>query len=201
MIAPALTLALTLAMAAPVQAAIAPSTPQALRAAQQFGACVADTSTAKASETLAQDFRTPAYRRAMDVLVEVNRGCPSFRGYSRMRVSRLLFAGAVAERLIERDGRPVNVALARAAAGPVAASYSPSDAAAMCVVRSVPDDVAKLFATDVATPEEGGAADALKPVFSRCLQDRPVEVNADGLRAMLATAAFRSIHAAMARKS
>lgn len=179
----------------PPRRQLAPSTPEALRAIQQFGACVADASTAKASATLAQDFRTPSYRRAVDQLVEANRLCPSFRGYSRLRASRLLFAGAVAERLIERDGRPLNAELAKAAARPAPSTYSPTDGAAMCVVRSVPDDVAKLFATEVASPAEKAAGDALQPVLARCLPSTSrVSVTIDGLRAMLATAAFRSLN-------
>ncbi|MEG3180568.1 hypothetical protein [Sphingomonas sp. LT1P40] len=174
------------------------STPAGLRAIQQFGACVADASTAKARTTLSGDFRTPAYRRAMDQMVEANRMCPSFRGYNRLRASRLLFAGAVAERLIERDGVPVNRELAKAATKPAASSYSPTDTAAMCVVRSVPDDVAKLFATEIATPAEQSAAAGLQPAMAMCMNSRRVEVTTDGLRAMLATAAFRSIHAASA---
>jgi hypothetical protein len=191
---------LILALAlAPAQAQPAPqrSSPEALRTIQAFGACIADASTAKASATLASDFRTPGYRRAMDQLVETNRLCAGSRGWARMRASRLLLAGAIAERLIERDGTPVNRALAKAATRPVASSYSPTDSAAVCVVRSVPDDVGALFASDVASAEEDAAAKAIAPVMSRCLNN-PVTVTTDGLRAMLATAAFRSIHAATA---
>ena len=179
------------------QPASPPSTPEALRTIQSFGTCIADASTAKAAQTLAGDFRTPAYRRALDQLVESNRLCAASRGWARMRTSRLLLAGAIAERLIERDGKSVNRELAQAAAKPAASSYSPTDTAAMCVVRSVPDDVARLFASNVASPEEKAAADAIQPVMARCLPSTSaVSVTTDGLRAMLATAAFRSIHAA-----
>lgn len=184
-------------MLASVQAqpALPPSSPEALRTIQSFGSCIADASTAKAAQTLAGDFRTPAYRRSIDQLVEANRLCAASRGWSRMRASRLLLAGAIAERLIERDGKPVNVELTKAAAKPAASSYSPTDTAAMCVVRSVPDDVAKLFATEVATDAEKSAADAVQPVMVRCLPSTSsVSITTDGLRAMLATAAFRSIH-------
>lgn len=174
------------------------STPEALETIQRFGACIANASTAKAATTLAGDFRTPAYRRAIDQLVDANRLCPESRGWYRMRASRLLLAGAIAERLIERDGRPLNIELAKAAARPAASTYSPTDSAAMCVVRSVPDDVAKLFASDVASDGEKAAADAVQPVMARCLNNPQVQISIDGLRAMLATAAFRSIHSANA---
>lgn len=189
---------LALALAAQAQPQLPPSTPEGLRAVQAFGQCIADASTAKASTTLSSDFRTPAYRRSMDQLVEANRQCTGSRRWATMRSSRLLLAGAIAERLIERDGKSVNRELARAASGPAASSYSTTDTAAICVVRSVPDEVGKLFSADVATPEEKAAADAIQPVMSRCLSSRQVEVTTDGLRAMLATAAFRSIHAASA---
>lgn len=182
----------------PRAAGLAPSTPEGLRAIQQFGTCVADASTAKASSMLAGDFRSSGYRRTMDQLIEANRNCPSFRGYNRLRASRLLFAGAMAERLVERDGLAVNRELAKAAARPAASTYSPTDSGAMCVVRSVPDDVARLFATDIATDAEKAAANALQPTLAACLKTQRVEVTTDGLRAMLATAAFRSIHAATA---
>lgn len=195
--------ALTLMLASvQAQPASPSSSPEALRTIQSFGSCIADASTAKAAQTLAGDFRTPAYRRGIDQLVEANRLCAASRGWSRMRASRLLLAGAIAERLIERDGKPVNVELTKAAAKPAASSYSPTDTAAMCVVRSVPDDVAKLFATEVATDAEKSAADAVQPVMERCLPSTSsVSITTDGLRAMLATAAFRSIHSARATTS
>ncbi len=193
-------LALTLMLAsAQAQPSLQRSSPEALRTIQSFGTCIADASTAKASATLAGDFRTSAYRRAMDQLVEANRLCAASRGWSRMRASRLLLAGAIAERLIERDGKPVNRELARAATMPAASSYSPTDTAAMCVVRSVPDEVGKLFETQVASDAEATAANAIQPVMARCLpQTLAASMTTDALRAMLATAAFRSIHGATA---
>ncbi len=193
--------ALTLMLAVQGQPAPERSSPAALRTIHSFGTCIADASTAKASAALASDFRTPAYRRSIDQLVEANRLCAASRGWSRMRASRLLLAGAIAERLIERDGKAVNRELAKAATKPAASSYSPTDSAAICVVRSVPDEVGKLFASEIATPGEVAAAAALTPVMSRCLNNRPVEVSTDGLRAMLATAAFRSIYAATGGKT
>ncbi|MCW3836819.1 hypothetical protein ACFQ1E_11920 [Sphingomonas canadensis] len=161
---------------------------------QRFGACVADVSTERASRTLASDFSTAAYRRSMDQLIDANRGCAKGRGWAKMRSSRLLLAGAIAERLIERDPAPVNVRLARAAALPAAATYSPTDGGAMCVVRSAPDEVGKLFATEIGSAEEVAASVFLEGLFSRCMGGRPVEATPSALRAMLATAAFRSVN-------
>ncbi|QPQ55508.1 hypothetical protein IC614_02580 [Allosphingosinicella flava] len=158
-----------------------------------FGACVADRSADLAARTLNSDFTSATYRNTMKRLSESNRGC--FKK-GRMRASGLLFAGAIAERLIEQDGTPVNVQLARAAVGQAPATYSPSDKVAMCVVRSAPDQVGALFMTNVATAEEGAAASGLASVMTLCAQGGPaVQTTPEGLRAMLATAAFRSIAA------
>lgn len=167
--------------------------PADLATVQQFGACIADASPDKAIRTLAGDFRSQAYRRGLDQLVDMNRNCPTARGWRRMRASRLLLAGAIAERLVERGAAPVNSQLAKAAMKPAAPSWSPTDGGAMCVVRSAPDEVGRLFATEAGSAPERAAAAPLKALFSRCMGGRPVEASDAGLRAMLATAAFRSV--------
>ena len=170
----------------------APATPEALIAAHDFGACVADASAVAAAGVLNRDFTTRAYQQGLRRLTSSNRDCFQRRG--SMRAGPLPIAGAIAERLIERRSEPVNVQLARAALRPATRGYSPTDRAAICVVRSVPDDVARMFATDVAGEAEASVAESLKPVLAACLGSRQqIEVTPAGLRAILATAAFREI--------
>ena len=169
-----------------------PSPPEARRAAQDFGRCIADRSPELAAEMLTIDFTTRAYRSRLDRLLRSNATCLRPRG--RMRTSRLLVAGAIAETLVERDGDPVNVRLARAATRAAIPARSPSDRVAICTVRSAPDEVGALFATEVASEAETAAARALEPVATLCSASGPVlETTPAGLRAMLATAAFRSV--------
>lgn len=168
------------------------SSPSARRQVQQFGACVADNSPEKSSRTLAMDFRSSTYRSALNNLARANEGCFGYRG--AMRASRLLFAGAIAERLVARDATPLNARLVRAAARPAPPARSPSDAVAMCVVRSAPDETARLFASAVASEAETQAAKALDVALRLCSQgQRPLVTIVEGLRAMLATAAFRNV--------
>ncbi len=169
-----------------------PSTPEARIEVARYGACIADASASKAAATLNQDFRTVAYRNALRQLYERNRDCFQRRG--RMRSSPLLVAGAIAERLLIRGGEPLGKRLALAAARPAVATYAPSDAAAVCVVRSDPDGVAKLFASALASQDEAVALTALRPLAGRCA-GRAMEISDEGLRAILATAAFRSVAA------
>lgn len=170
-----------------------PNAPAAREKIASYGRCVVAASPEKASSLLAMDFTSTKYRTGLRALSDNNRDCFGRRG--RMRASRLLFAASVAEALLARDSTPLNVRLARAASGPAAPTYGPSDAVAMCTVRSAPDEVAALFATAVASDGEAKAANAVAPVFGRCSQGGlPVSTTVEGMRAMLATAAFRSIN-------
>lgn len=170
-----------------------PPSSEARRAMQGFGACVADRSPDLAANTLRRDFTTQTYRSNLSRLGRMNGGC--LRGASRMAGAGVLFAGALAEGLLKRDSEPLNVRLARAAQQPATPAHSPSDAVAICVVRSLPDETARLFATEAAGDEEAAAALALAPAVSACAQPgRQVRASDAGLRAILATAAYRSIH-------
>lgn len=177
----------------------AKSSPAALGAVHRFGACIAKASSEKAGRTLAGDFRTTSYRRGVDQLVEANRGCPETRGWQRMQTARLLLTGSIAEHLIERNAQPVNIQLARAALKPAPAAFSPTDAGAICAVRSLPDDVGRLFATDAGSKAEAEAARPLADIYQRCMGGQQVQINVAGLRAILSTAAYRSIQASAAQ--
>ena len=161
-----------------------------------FGRCVARYSEAMAAETLAMDFTTRAYQSRLRQMADNNRDS-CFRRRGRMRSDSLLLAGGIAEGLLARDSTPLNARLARAALGPAPATFSPSDAIAVCVIRSVPDDVARLFETDVASEAEAEALAAIAPIVAACNRTgRPFAATHPGLRAILATAAFRSVDGA-----
>ena len=163
-----------------------------------FADCVAKASADKTSELLQRDFRSASYRSGLTALSRNNEGCARQAGLNgKMRMADLAFAGALAEAMIERQGKPVNALLARAAAAPAAPTYSFTDTVAMCVVRSAPDQVAALFASDVASDTESAAITALSQPAALCARaaeaKKPLSISPAGLRAMLATAAFRSI--------
>lgn len=167
-------------------------------AVHAFGRCVARNSARMAAETLAMDFTTRSYRSRLREMADNNReSC--FRRRGRMRTDNLLFAGGIAEGLLAEDSTPLNARLAHAALGPATPSFSPSDAIAVCVVRSVPDEVARLFATEVASEAEVEALVAIAPIAAACNRTgRPFSASHPGLRAILATAAFRSVRSAAA---
>ena len=91
----------------------------------------------------------------------------------------------------------MSVERSQAATVPATPSFSFTDRVAICVVRSVPGDVATLFATELNSSEESAALQSLATPMGLCAQaaqaKKPLSINPAGLRAMLATAAFRSV--------
>ena len=191
---------LTLSLLAAAQAAApAPATadPAARSVMARYASCVADASPDKVSDVLTRDFRTTEYRSGLRNLSDANRGCATKAGMrgDTLRMGNLPFAAALAEVMIERDTSPLNVRLAKAATGKVAATFAPSDKVAMCVARSTPDEVATLFATEAGSDGETQAAAALQPAVKACGPDVAIETAPLGLRSILATASFRLLAA------
>jgi hypothetical protein len=166
-------------------------------ALERWAGCIARRSPGEARRILTMDFTTPTYTRAQKMLAQDSGGC--IRDNSSLRGDGLLFAGEMAEALLEADNAPLGTALVKAAGSPATAGFSFTDRIAICVVRSVPSEIAALFATARDSAEESAAINALATPMGLCATAakarKPLSVSPAGLRAMLATAAFRSIYA------
>jgi len=176
------------------------SEPDARAAIAAFGKCVADRNAGETTRLLTMDFRSSKYSTGMKLLgKEDERTCveKSFRR-GTMRSNTVLFAGALAEAMLEADSAPLNIRFARNA-GKDAPSFSETDAIAQCLVRSLPDQAAALFASDIASPAEKTAAGPLLQAVPACANavriSARVELSVPALRAIMATAAFRLINA------
>lgn len=191
-----ITLSLMLCAAAPLAAQDRrPATPEARKALAAFAQCVAAASPAKAHSALTRNFLTSAYRQELRVLADANRDCHRVRATMRFAAG-LPFSAALAEALIHRDPAPLKSRMARAAVGNHAPTFAPSDAVAMCVARSVPDDVTALLTSPIASPAETAAAARLATPLRLCNRGRPwVQTDAYGLRSMVATATYRLLAA------
>ena len=186
-----------LTVPAMAQADRLPVTPLAHEKMADFARCVVRASPAKAHSALTRDFRTTAYRHELRVLAANNMSCMDKGG---MRAGGLPFAAAMAEALLRQGDGPLNVRLVRAAATD-APTYAPSDAVAMCVARSVPDQVAALFIAPIASETEVAAAAALGLAISKCTPPGvDVELAPFALRSILATASYRLLAAAGAAR-
>ena len=181
---------LALGAAAPKEPWGLDPSPKERAAVAAFGRCVVQESPAKAHAVLTSDFRTKQYRDGMKVLAKVNEGC--FRQRGKIRFGGLPFAAAMAEAMIMKGEGPLNVRLAKAGIGKTVPTYAPSDAVAMCVARSVPDQVAALFASPIASEAETKAASDLSTAVRLCSpQGVSVDIAPYGLRSILATASYR----------
>ena len=161
-----------------------------------FAACVADNSGDKVAEVLTRDFRTTEYRNGLRNLSRANEGCARKVGLrGSMRMNNLPFAAALAEEMLRRDPAPLKARLAKAANGAEAPTFAPSDAVAMCVARSAPDEVATLFATAPASAEEKAALAPVETVAGMCSRDARLEISPIGLRSIVATASYRLLAA------
>lgn len=172
----------------------ADSTPEARLMTARLAECVIETSPDKVADVLTRDFRTTQYRSGLRNLMHANDGCArkaQLRGSIRME--GLPFAAALAEAMLERDATPLNARLARAASGPAAATYSPSDAIAMCVARSVPDDVAALLASEPGSAGEMAEMAKVEQAAALCARGTKMEISPFGLRSIVATASYRLI--------
>ena len=169
--------------------------PEARGTLAAFAQCVVASSPARAHSVLTRDFTTTAYRNELKLLSEFNRSC--LGGRRGFRASGLPFAGALAEAMLAREASPLNVRLARASSGKPAPTFAPSDAAAMCAVRSAPDQVAALLASPVASGAEFEAAAAVLPALKACARKADVDVDVQpvGLRSIVATASYRLLAA------
>ncbi|TCD05298.1 hypothetical protein EYB45_07395 [Erythrobacteraceae bacterium CFH 75059] len=170
-------------------------------AIEAWTACIADENRESVARTLARDFTSAEYQREMTKLAQTRGSGRCFNAmpakYRRIELGGLPFAGGLAERLLETHPDPLVLRLSRAVAGKAPATYSYTDAVAMCAVRGAPHVVAALFETPINSPEEVHALADVKPVFDICARQggRPVEASAMGMRSMLATASFRLLQA------
>lgn len=177
--------------------AISKADPDARKTLARYAECVASKSPEKVTELLTQDFRETSYGSGLRNLVRANEGCAREVGTrgERLRGQNLPFAAALAEAMMTRDTAPLKRRLAKAAAGKEAATFAPSDKIAMCIARSVPDEVAALFATEVGSSDERQAGENLLPAVNLCAQGVKLETSVAGLRSIVATASFRLLAA------
>ena len=185
--------AFALLAAAPLSAQSVDTTPDplAVEAMLNYGSCVAGYTPAGARKVLAMDFRTTEYAEAMQRLARGHGRCAP---RSRIKFNGLLFAGAMAEALLENEGTPAQLAvrLARNPARAPIPARSPVETMALCTVFAAPRETAGLLATAPASRDEARAAQALAPTLDACLASgRKVALNRPGLRSVLALAAWR----------
>jgi len=168
-----------------------PTDPASVVQMQEFGRCVARHLPTRAAAVLRMDFTAAPFGEALRKLAHADLGCMP-RG-KQARFAPVLFAGALAEELLSRNG-DLTVALTYDPAKAPVKAISESDMVASCVARTSPGEVAGLFATRAASDAESVAIRALVPAVQQCVSTgQQARFNRPGLRAILATASYRIV--------
>jgi len=169
----------------------------------QFSRCIARRRPADAEELLAMDYRQDAFDRTARSIASRSTSCAP-RG--RLRFSRLLFAGGLAEELLAArpggSGLPATLATAAPAAPPQDPDVT--EAIGHCLVRTPSAPVAALLATAPASAEENQIVRELTPHVAGCVAPGQIaRISQPSLRAIAAIAGYRLArqNAAAARRN
>lgn len=144
---------------------------------------------------LALDYRSRAYSSALQTLAREGSRCTPF-AFGRLRSAGVLMAGAFAEKLLPRalGGSRLADRVAHDPSKPAVTARDDGEYLALCAVRTMPDEVAGLLATRPASEAERAAVAGLRPRLGSCLRaGAAARINAPGLRAILALAAYRLV--------
>jgi hypothetical protein len=185
---------LLLAMPPAEPDASAPSKPEDLRMLHEHSRCVVEAAPNQAARILKLDYRSEAYRRSLGNLIAAPGNCARFNG--RLRMARLLVAGAFAEALLPRalGGATLESRTALDPSRPTISARDEGEYLGLCAVRSMPGQVSAMLAADPASEEEKAAAAAISSNLGPCLRaGASAKLNRPGLRALLALAAYRII--------
>lgn len=165
--------------------------PFGYQAVHNFGRCAVERNPAGARSLLAMDFTTDAYGQALQRFVRGHSYCG---GRGLLKAGSLLFAGALAEELLEQQVRAdLPTRLALKPAQPLVAR-SPLEMTAICTVHRAPAETAALLRTKVESPEEQRALAALKPALGECLTGATtLRANAPAVRSLVALAGWRLV--------
>ena len=184
------------ALVLPVSASAKPaSSPVDIGTLHVFAACMVDRYGPGVRRLLALDYRGRAYDSALNTLAREGSRCLPF-AFGQLRSAGVLMAGAFAEKLLPRAlaGSRLADRVAYDPSRPPVTARDDGEYLALCVVRTMPDEVMALLATRPASEEERAAIGVLRPRLGPCLRaGAAARINAPGLRAILALAAYRLV--------
>lgn len=160
-----------------------------------FAGCMADRYRPGVRRLLALDYRSRAYDHALTTLSDEGSRCLPF-AFGKLKSARVLMVGAFAEQLLPAalDGARLAERVAHDPSRPPIAARDEGEYLALCAVRTMPDEAAALLATKPASEDERRAVAAIRPRLGTCLRaGAAARLNAPGLRAVLALAAYRLV--------
>ena len=178
------------------------SDPEDIRRLHDYSRCIVETRSQRVRELLAADFREDSYRQLADRLYRPEPVPAARLGDSgrnrrlRVQFNTRMFAGSLAEALLRTDiaGAALADRVAFDASRAPLAARSQEEMLSLCTVRAVPAQVAAIFATQPAGPEEAAAIRSVTPSLAGCIPAGATgEFNRPAIRSMLALAAYRLV--------
>jgi hypothetical protein len=156
-----------------------------------FSRCLAEKRSREAQAILASGYDEAGSRDALRKIASRGIDCAPI---GRLKVSGILFAGAMAEALLRpliRDGS-LGDRVALDSAAPPLVARGEVEVMSLCTVRAAPEQVRALFATEAESDAETAAIRAMSAQLTGCLgHDIRLVTNRPALRAVLALAAWR----------
>ncbi len=178
--------------AVPASAASRADQQYAVARLHHFARCAVDSRGPQVTQLLRADYRTKDYDKRMRREIDRSDTCLRF---GQLRFSMMLFAGAIAEILVEREPGGVAASLRMPVdpSLPPLVAHSEADVMALCTVRAAPDPSALLLASQPMSPEEAAAVGMLLPSLRTCLvSGANAKLNPAAVRALIALAAWRT---------
>ena len=174
------------AITAPQAEAPPTNDPVALAKMHDVAQCVVADKRKTVAKLLRDDWWTVSYVERLRDNAR-SKGCLD-RGV--LRFNRMVFAGALAEQMLESGS--VNIATIASAEGAPVTARSPSEVMALCTVKAEPAKVSAMLGTTPGSAEERAAMRGLAPTLGDCLAEgAQATLNAAGTRSVLALAAWR----------
>jgi hypothetical protein len=183
-------IAITITSAALLMSAAAWAAGPNVPAMHAYGHCAAQRAPKDVTYLLDQDYRGGGYSNGLKALAKKTAGCPG------SAASGGVFAGILAEELLEYGHTPKQVATMIGKAPKKAIGSNDVAAPAVCAVRANPGGVAQLLAAGYGAKDEAAPLKGLTPALNGCLKGQKLNAGGTELRAMLALAGFRNFRAA-----
>jgi len=183
-------IAITIASGAILMSAAAWGAAANLPAMHAYGHCATQRAPKDVTYLLDQDYRGGGYNNGLKSLAKKTAGCPGASAGGGV------FAGILAEELLEYGHTPKQVATMIGKAPKKPMGSNDVAAAAVCAVRANPGGVAQLLVSGYGAKDEAAALKGLTPALNGCLKGQKLNAGGTELRAMLALAAFRNFRAA-----
>lgn len=163
-----------------------------VQALQSVGHCLADERMGWSQEFVTLNYRSDRYRTLGKRLMEYAPNCNEFR--RGLRMSGLVFAGAIAEGLLIKEEVLADLGTHTAfdPEMPPVEALTAEDVFAYCVVRKAPDQVSTLLQTQMTSDEELEVLKAMVGVLPTCVPEgQKPEFTREALRSLFALAAYR----------